>query len=89
MSLPVLSFEFRSCGPDKEYGEETWYAENDEELRSRAYASIERALVQPQTAIRFISDHGVRLFYENYAQTIVGVSIVHFAMEEWFLRIGV
>ena len=35
-------------------------------------ADIERVLIQPQTVIRSRSDHGVRLFYEFYAQTIVG-----------------
>jgi len=35
-------------------------------------AEIERVLIQPQMVIRSRSDHGVRLFYEFYAQTIVG-----------------
>lgn len=35
-------------------------------------AEIERVLIQPQTVIRSRWDHGVRLFYEFYAQTIVG-----------------
>jgi hypothetical protein len=52
-------------------------------------AEIERVLIQPQTVTRSISDHGVRLFDEFHAQTIVGFSIVYFAMEEWFRTIGV
>ena len=35
-------------------------------------AEIERVLVQPQLVRRSRSDEAVRLFYEFYAQTIVG-----------------
>jgi hypothetical protein len=35
-------------------------------------AEIERVLIAPQTVCRSRSDDAVRLFYEFYAQTIVG-----------------
>jgi hypothetical protein len=39
-----------------------------------------------QKVIRSLSNHGVRPFYEFYAQPIVGISTVHFATEECFRR---
>jgi hypothetical protein len=44
-----------------------------EHLEMRELASeVERVLRQPQLVRRSRSDEGVRLFYEFYAQTIVG-----------------
>src|SRR5437762_3593033 len=46
-------------------------------------AEIERVLLHPQLVRRSRSDHAVRLFYEFYAQTIVGGKWLCVVVKYW------